>query len=176
MTQPARVSDYLHETGLLSEFGFSGSSLGQTSLLGCLPVSVAKMKKCGYCGKENEKQVAHCRECGTSFEMPDAAPSSVGARPAPASALPYALLVPVLAVLVHDAEASMGGWNWRHNVLMAGGFPSLLLLGYVVVMALLSFFVIRPFRERAGSRWVAFIACVAFFSAVLVGIIPKLAE
>ena len=134
------------------------------------------MKKCGYCGRENEEQVAHCRECGTSFEMPAAKPSSTGARPAPASAWPYALLVPVLAVLVHDAEASLAGWNWRGNALLAGGFPSLLLLGHMAVMALLSFVVIRPFRDRAGSRRGAFIACIAFFSLVLIGIIPKLAE
>ena len=35
------------------------------------------MKKCGYCGCENDDNAAHCRECGTEFavaEVPQAKP------------------------------------------------------------------------------------------------------
>jgi hypothetical protein len=36
------------------------------------------MKKCAYCGRQNEETNAHCRECGTTFPVPQAP------RPAPA--------------------------------------------------------------------------------------------
>lgn len=36
------------------------------------------MKPCGYCGRDNEDEAAHCQECGTAFKgqarHPDAAP------------------------------------------------------------------------------------------------------
>jgi len=28
------------------------------------------MKKCSYCGRENEVQATHCRECGVNFAVP----------------------------------------------------------------------------------------------------------
>lgn len=32
------------------------------------------MKKCGYCGRENEEEATHCGECGTEFNITVASP------------------------------------------------------------------------------------------------------
>ena len=91
------------------------------------------------------------------------------------SAFPYALLVPLLVVLVHDAYASMTGWSFRHNTIVAQPIHPVLLAGFGVI-AVISYFVIRPFANRAASRWVAFLSCVAVFSYLAILLLPKLAE
>ena len=32
------------------------------------------MKKCSYCGLENDDEAVHCKECGTAFKVPDTEP------------------------------------------------------------------------------------------------------
>ena len=133
------------------------------------------MKVCTYCGRENDEQVTHCHECGTSFATMDTTQSSTNGKRCSVSAWPYALLVPVLVVLAHDADASLEGWSWRNNALLARPFPPVI-LGSLGLIAVVSFFVIRPFTSRVINRWVAFTACIAFFSLVAIVLLPKLAE
>lgn len=132
------------------------------------------MKVCTYCGKENDEQVAHCPECGTSFATLSTTQSSEG-KPRCVSAWPYALLVPVLVVLIHDADTSLGGWSWRNNALLARPLPPVL-LGSLALIAVVSFFVIRPCTARVIDRWAAFLGCVAFFSLAAIKLLGKLAE
>lgn len=131
------------------------------------------VKPCSYCGKKNDEGAARCHECGTSFDMPHESRVSTGFRSI--GALPYALLVPVLVVLVHDAEASLAGWDWRHNALLAGSFPPAFVVSSLII-GLISFFVIRPNVAQGIDRWVAFIGCVVFFSIAAIVFLPKLAE
>ena len=44
----------------------------------------ATTKACSYCGRENDSQAAHCRECGTAFLIPqiDENPSKQDGDPA----------------------------------------------------------------------------------------------
>jgi len=39
------------------------------------------MKKCGYCGRENDEDAAYCFECGTEFASISAPPLSTGPEP-----------------------------------------------------------------------------------------------
>ena|ERR1041385_3750010 len=107
--------------------------------------------------------------------MKDSTPGSPADSRPTVSALPYALLVPVLVVLIHDAHASMTGWSFRHNALVAQPMHPVILAGLGII-ALISYFVIRPFRYRRMSRWVAFMVCVAAFSITVIALLPKLAE
>lgn len=106
--------------------------------------------------------------------MENATPNPTDGKPCSVSAWPYALFVPVLVVMAHDAEASFSGYSFR-NALVAQPFH----LGILIIMgviALLSYFAIRPFTGRATSRWFVFLACVVFFSALAISFLPKLAE
>jgi hypothetical protein len=38
------------------------------------------MKKCAYCGRENDDAAAHCRECGTEFAAPSVEPGPSAPR------------------------------------------------------------------------------------------------
>lgn len=91
------------------------------------------------------------------------------------SVVPYAVLVPLLVVMAQSAWVVQKGWSFRHNALLAGVLHPVV-LGGMVVIGLVSFFVIRPFARRAGSRWVAFIGCVLGFTVVIESLMPKLAE
>jgi hypothetical protein len=91
------------------------------------------------------------------------------------SAVPYALFVPVLVVMAQSAWVVQGGWSFRHNAWLAGVFRPVS-LGCMAVIAVISFFVIRPFASRATSRWVAFLACVLGFTTLIEMLSPKLAE
>jgi hypothetical protein len=39
------------------------------------------MKKCEYCGRENDQETSHCRECGTALPVSGAEPSATAAAP-----------------------------------------------------------------------------------------------
>lgn len=46
------------------------------------------MKKCGYCGVENDDAAVHCRECGTEFPRPEVPPLAPVEQPAEEPASP----------------------------------------------------------------------------------------
>ena len=91
----------------------------------------------------------------------------------PVSAVPYAVFVPVLVVFAQSAWV-VQGWDFRYNALLAGVFHPIILCGMAIV-ALISYFMIRPFVGRASSRWVAFLSCVIVFTIVIELLLPKLA-
>ena len=103
--------------------------------------------------------------------MTEPAPDSSNKK---ASVVPYALFVPVLVVMAQSAWV-VRGWNFRHNALLAHVFHPVV-LGGMAIIALISFFVIRPFAQRATSRWVAFLVCVLGFTILIESLLPKLAE
>ena len=90
------------------------------------------------------------------------------------SVVPYALFVPVLVVMAQSAWV-VRGWNFRHNALLAQVFHPVVLSGMAII-AVISFFVIRPFAGRTSGRWVAFLACVLGFTMLIESLLPKLAE
>ena len=92
----------------------------------------------------------------------------------PVSAVPYAVLVPVLVVMAQSAWVAARGWGLR-NTLLAAAFHPIVLSGMVVVVVI-SFFVIRPFAGRATGRWVALLACVLGFTALVEPLLPKISE
>jgi hypothetical protein len=88
--------------------------------------------------------------------------------------VPYAILVPALVVLAQSAWV-VQGWNFRHNALLARIFdPDV--LGGMAIIAVISFFVIRPFAKRTNARRVAFLACIVGFTILAESLSPKLAE
>jgi hypothetical protein len=89
------------------------------------------------------------------------------------SAIPYALFVPILVVMAQSAWVVQGS-NFR-NTLLAEFFHPVVLLG-IVVVAVISFFVIRPFVDQAVSRWVAFLVCVIGLTILGEFLLPTLAE
>lgn len=102
--------------------------------------------------------------------MPASEPNKLARK---VSAVPYALFVPFLVVMAQSAWV-VQGWNFRNTLLAEVFHP--FVLGGMVVIALISFFVIRPFACRATSRWVAFIACILGFTILVESLLPKLAE
>jgi hypothetical protein len=90
------------------------------------------------------------------------------------SVIPYALVVPLLVVLAQSAWV-VQGWNFRHNALLAQSDEPVVLAGMVII-ALISFFVIRPFADRTTSRWTAFLGCILGFTILVESFLPKLAE
>ena len=90
------------------------------------------------------------------------------------SVVPYALFVPVFVVMAQSAWV-VRGWNFRHNALLAQVFHPVV-LGGMAIIAVISFFIIRPFAGRATSRWIAFLACAVGFTILVESLLPKLAE
>lgn len=91
----------------------------------------------------------------------------------PISALPYAICVPILVVMAQSAWV-VQGWNFRHNALLAQvSHP--VVIGGMLVIAAISFVVLRPF-VRTTNRWPVFLACVVSFTFLIVKFLPKLAE
>jgi hypothetical protein len=88
------------------------------------------------------------------------------------SVLPYALFVPVLVVMAQSAWV-VQGWDFRYNALLAHVYHPVILSG-MAILAVISFFVIRPFASRVTSRWVAFLACVVGFTMLIEMLLPKL--
>ena len=88
--------------------------------------------------------------------------------------MPYAIFVPILVVMAQSAWV-VRGWNFRHNALLAQVFHPVI-LGGMAIIAVISFFVIRPFASRTTSRWVAFLACVLGLTILIESLLPKLAE
>jgi len=93
-----------------------------------------------------------------------------------AAAIPYAILVPVLVVMAQSAWVQVTGGDFRLNGLLPEMFHPICLIGMIVV-AVISFFVIRPFVMRAIQRWIAFFLCVVGFTALIEFLLfPGLAE
>jgi len=90
------------------------------------------------------------------------------------SVVPYALFVPLLVVMTQSAWVVHGGWDF-YNALLAHAYDPIM-LGGMAVLAVISFFVIRPFARRVLSRWVAFLACVVGFTVLIEMLLPKLAR
>ena len=90
------------------------------------------------------------------------------------SAVPYAVCVPILVVMAQSAWV-VRGWNFSHNALLAMVFHPIV-LGGMAIIAVVSFFVIRPFARHPASRWVAFLMCVLGFTILVELFLPKLAE
>ena len=119
----------------------------------------ALMNTCSYCGAKYPDEVVVCPIDHTRMVEEPASPDK---KQSSVSAIPYALFVPVLVVMAHDAESSLAGWSFRNNALIAGPFPPEILT-IMCIIALVSYFAIRPFANRAASRWAAFLSCVVFF-------------
>ena len=88
--------------------------------------------------------------------------------------MPYAIFVPILVVMAQSAWV-VRGWNFRHNALLAQVFHPVV-LGGMAIIAVISYFVIRPFASRTTSRWFTFLACVLGFTILIESLLPKLAE
>ena len=139
------------------------------------------MWKCQKCGEAHEDVFDSCWRCGTAsdgtsprFVFVSEDQAHVSTKRDPLSAIPYAVLVPILVVIAQSAWV-VQGWNFRHNALLAGLFHPVI-LGGMAVIAVISFFIIRPFVDRALSRWIAFLSCVAIFTITIELCLPKLAE
>jgi len=89
--------------------------------------------------------------------------------------MPYAVFVPVLVVMAHSAWMVHRGSRFRYTLLAGMLDEPIILLGMVVI-GYISFFAIRPFVADAISRWIAFLLCIAGFTAVLRLLLPELAE
>lgn len=105
--------------------------------------------------------------------MTDTTPNAPEEKPS-LSAVPYALLVPVLVVMAQSAWV-VQGYDFRHNALLAQ-LPDPFVLGGMAVIAVISFFVIRPFMMRATDRWTAFLSCVVGFTVLVYVFCGKLVE
>ena len=127
------------------------------------------MWTCPKCGETIEEQFDSCWKCaGHSSQavLPSSKHGSV-------SAVPYAIFVPVLAVMAQSAWIAQG-WSFR-NTLLAHVFHPVILLSMIVV-AFISYFVLRPFAAYQVARRVVFVICVAVFTAVSLFLTPGIAE
>jgi hypothetical protein len=75
--------------------------------------------------------------------------------------------------MAQSAWVVQEGWGFRYNALLAHAYHPVI-LGGMAILAVISFFVIRPFASRVSSRWVAFLACVLGFTTLLEMLLPKL--
>jgi len=94
------------------------------------------------------------------------------------SVVPYALFVPVLVMMAASAWDVRQGTSLPRTLLaevLADPFHPVIVC-VIAVIAVISFFVIRPFASRATNRWVAFLACVLGFTILIESLLPKLAE
>lgn len=91
-----------------------------------------------------------------------------------ASAVVCAFFVPIVVVMAQSAWV-VQGWNFRHNALLAN-VSDPIVLGGMAIVAVISFFAIRPFARRASSRLGAFLACVLIFTMLIELLLPHIAE
>ena len=95
------------------------------------------MKKCSYCGRENDGEANHCRECGTAFPGSIAEPASVWLQRSLAavvtsrSALRVVLCAVVSPFVIFSAFLVLaprpGNWDYRVGIALAeiGGIACL---------------------------------------------------
>lgn len=105
--------------------------------------------------------------------MPNSTPASPDRSRSSVSVVPYALFVPVLAVMAQSAWIAQG-WSLRNTLLWHVFHPVILLS--MTVVAFISYFVLRPFAGRQTARRVVFVVCVAVFAAVALFLTPGIAE
>jgi len=91
------------------------------------------------------------------------------------SAIPYAVAAPLLVVMAQSAWVVITGWNFRHNAMFAHISQPMTLAGLATI-AVVSFYVIRPFVNEVTSRWVALAGCVLGFTMLIEVFIPHLSE
>ena len=84
-----------------------------------------------------------------------------------------AILIPVLVVIVQALYAATG--NGFRNAFLSAIFHPIILLSMAVV-ALVSFFALRPFARQKTARRLVFVLCVAVFTAVALFLTPGIVE
>jgi hypothetical protein len=84
-----------------------------------------------------------------------------------------AVLVPVLVVMIQAVYAATG--NGFRNAFLSGIFHPIILFSMTVV-ALISFFALRPFAHHKMARRVVFVLCVAVFTIVALFLTPGIVE
>jgi hypothetical protein len=134
------------------------------------------MKKCAYCGRENETAASHCRECGTRFETNSPSDPSIWSSFAlfPRSgeewtrSLALPLFIGCLAIFTWSFVQGFGhGGVWRY----AGPYITNRLLPVLGVALLLICSLGKGLRKE--FRVVALITAAL---CVLGGLVPQLAE
>lgn len=90
------------------------------------------------------------------------------------SAVPYAVLSPILAVMAHSAWMVQRGAFPSSLGLLVGIFIDPLVLFGMVAVVMLAFTFIRPLVVKALSRWLALLSCVAVLTLALKLLIPEL--
>jgi hypothetical protein len=96
-------------------------------------------------------------------------------KPRSATAVLYAVLVPVLVVIFQSAYVVTTGWGFRYNALL-GELDHPAALGGMFVVALVSFAAIRPFARKPDAMWIAFLLCLTAFSMAAITLSPGVAE
>jgi len=91
------------------------------------------------------------------------------------SAVPYAVCVPVLVVMAQSAWGVVSGRGFRNHALLSDPFHPVV-LGGMAIIAVISYFAIRPFTGRVESRWTVFLACILGFTILVGSLLPNLAE
>ena len=84
-----------------------------------------------------------------------------------------AIPVPVLVVMIPAVYALTG--NGFRNAFLSGIFHPVILL-LMAVVALISFFALRPFARQKTARRVVFFPCVAVFTEVALILTPAIVE
>jgi hypothetical protein len=83
-----------------------------------------------------------------------------------------ALITPTIASLAHGAYLAQTGWPPTSSTSLNPGWPGIFV---GLVIATISFFVIRPFAGRPFARRVAFVSCIVGFSTAMICLVPRLA-
>ena len=85
------------------------------------------------------------------------------------SAIPYALSVSVLVIMLQSAWV-VRGWSFEHNALLAN-IPFAIL--HMLPITLISFFIIRPFTSNPTKRRIVCLICVITFTVIINSLLPK---
>ncbi len=105
--------------------------------------------------------------------MQDNTPTSPDSKRRSPSAVPYAVLVPVLALLAHSAWMVQRGARMSIGALVFVFVDPLALFGMIAIV-LVAFSVISPFVSHAASRWVVFLLCIVGLTLALKLLFPEL--